>query len=74
MALDSVAAFEERVTELQLESHLDRFKNAGWTTLAKLAFATPQQGNEEEFERNILIPGLGVKDHADVPALRRLFF
>jgi hypothetical protein len=74
MALDSVAAFTERAIELQLEEHLDRFKTNGWTTLAKLAFATPQQGNEEEFERRVLIPGLGAKDHADVPSLRRLFF
>ena len=59
MAFDSPAAFSERVAELELTSHAARFAAAGWTSLAKLAFASPQGGNEEAFVKNILIPRLG---------------
>ena len=74
MALDSPAAFVDRVQELELTAHLERFKAAEWTTLAALAFSSPQGGNEEAFEKNVLIPGLGAVDHPDGHALRRLFF
>ena len=74
MALDSVAAFLERVQELELTQHLDRFKAAKWNTLAALAFSSPQGGNEEAFIKNVLVPGLGSADHADTHLLRRLYF
>ena len=74
MALDSPAAFLERVQELQLAAHIDRFNAARWTTMAALAFSSPHSGNEEALVNNILIPGLGRADHPDHMLLRRLFF
>ena len=39
-----------------------------------LAFSSPQGGNEEAFETDVLIPGLGSATHPDVHQLRRLYF
>ena len=76
MAIDSRAVFEGRVRELGLETHLGRFKEAGWNTYAELAFSTgftPGNPDEELFAREVLAPGLGAPEHADRPKLRRLF-
>ena len=73
MALDSPAAFNERVIELGLGAHLTKFHLIKWTTMATLAFSSPQQ-DEAAFKKNILEPGLGSADHTDHNLLRRLWF
>ena len=73
MALDSPAAFNERVNELGLGAHLAKFHSIKWTTMATLAFSSPQQ-DEAAFKKNILEPGLGSAEHADHNLLRRLWF
>ena len=74
MALDSPAAFVERVAELELTDHLERFTRAKWKTLGDLAFAAPQGSTEVEFRKYVLEKGLGDPDHDDAGRLRRLFF
>ena len=74
MALDSPAAFVERVHEIGLGAHLEKFKTAGWKTMANLAFSSPHGGNEEVFVKNILVPGVGAADHVDAHLLRRLYY
>ena len=66
MTLDSPAAFSDRVREMDFtEDHSTRFRAAGWRTFAHLAFACPQGASEEQFTRNILVPGLGGADPID---------
>jgi hypothetical protein len=74
MALDSPAIFAEKILELELTEHKERFAKANWKTLGNLAFATPQKSDEEAFRKNILEKGLGDADHVDAHKLRRLFF
>jgi hypothetical protein len=74
MALDSPAAFNERVLELELSEHLERFTRAKWKTLGDLAFAAPQGSTEVDFRKYVLEKGLGNADHDDAGRLRRLFF
>ena len=77
MALDSEATFEERVYDLQLEAHLEHFKQIGWRTLHDLVYDTtysPQGGSEETFQEEIIVKGLGSANHTDRPRLRRLYF
>ena len=76
MALDSPAAFNNRVGELGLDTHVARFITAGWLTLADLAFASSfvPGGDENAFVADIVVVGLGSATHADKAKLRRLFF
>ena len=78
MAFDSTAAFANRITELGLARHVDRFVAAKWTTFGKLAFATeyiPGPGaDENKFKEDIARKGLGDPNHDDAPLLKRLFF
>jgi hypothetical protein len=76
MALDSAATFMERVLTLGLEQHLVRFTTAKWTTFAKLAFSTKYApgGDEDAFEKDILLRGLGDVNHEDKAEMRRLFY
>ena len=77
MALDSVAAFEERIRELRLQDHLERFRGRGWTTFGTFAFAadyTPGHGDPAKFTEEVVVPALGSAEHADRYVLRRLFF
>jgi hypothetical protein len=74
MALDSPAVFSEKIIELELTEHQERFTRAKWRTLGNLAFAMPQKGTEEEFRKHVLEKGLGDADHDDAHKLRRLFF
>ena len=74
MALDSVAAFSERIAKLELDEHRERFKAANWKTMGDLAFEVREGNNEETFARKILVPGLGSADHKDAGRLRRLFY
>ena len=74
MALDSPAAFDERVAELGLTAHAGRFTAAKWYTLGDLAFAAPQGATETDFRKYVLEKGLGDADHEDAGKLRRLFF
>jgi hypothetical protein len=74
-ALDSTAAFFARVRELELGAHEERFKQNKWLTFAKLAFATlwVPGGDEQTYENDITVKGLGSATHDDRGLLRRLF-
>jgi hypothetical protein len=76
MAGDSTAAFAERIRELGLSEHVDRFIAAGWFTLSNLAYGSNagQTGSEERFREDILVKGLGSATHAHAPAMRRLYY
>ena len=74
MALDSAAAFSERVQELLLDGHKEKFTQAGWSTMAHLAFACPQNADDATFVKKVVIPGLGVADHTDEAILRRFYY
>jgi hypothetical protein len=76
MAVDSVAVFSERIMELELSNHVDRFVSAGWYTFAKLAHGSHagQSGDEDAFKADILTRGLGDPNHKDAPSLRRLYY
>ena len=74
MALDSPAAFTERIAELGLEAHTQRFELARWTPLAALAFSSPRGRDEKMFAQKVLVPGLGDAAHPYAHKLRRLFF
>ena len=75
MAVDFTAAFFERVRDLELEAHIDRFKSIRWTTFAKLAFDTTYTpgGDEAVFLDEIIVKGLQDAAHPDKGLLRRLF-
>ena len=77
MSIDSAAVFAERVAALGLSAHEERFRAAGWSTYAELAFSTsyiPGQPDDEKFLEQIVERGLGAREHADLAAIRRLFF
>ena len=78
MATDSVATFSERIMELGLAEHVDRFVSAGWFTLSNLAYASRagQTGIEEDFVREVLVKGLGEggATHKHASVLKRLYF
>ena len=78
MATDSVATFSERIMELGLAEHVDRFIRAGWFTLSNLAYASRagQTGNEADFIREVLVKGLGDEgaDHRHANVLKRLYY
>ena len=59
MALDSKAAFRERVRALNLGDYLPKFEELEWDTMALFAYATtyvPGQTAEEKFENDVLVP------------------
>ena len=75
-AVDSKAVFAARVKYLGLGAHLDTFLLLHWTTHAELAFVSssrPGQDNDK-FEEEIIIPGLGSTDHPLKHILRRLYY
>ena len=79
MAIDSAAAFKERYCDstIQLGAHAKNFEDAGWFTFADLVFSTtftPQNGEEERYNADIVVKGLGDVNHKDRTKLRRLFF
>ena len=78
MATDSVATFSERIMELGLGEHVDRFIRAGWFTLSNLAYASRagQTGNEDDFVREVLVKGLGDEGaaHRHANVLKRLYY
>ena len=78
MAGDSVATFSERIMELGLSEHVDRFIRAGWFTLSNLAYASRagQTGNRDDFVREVLVKGLGEEggNHRHAPVLERLYY
>jgi hypothetical protein len=76
MSVDSNAYFEQRVRELHLDAHLDRFRALGWTSLGSLAYASdfvPGVSDGAIFAREVAVPALGSEDHADKHLLRRLY-
>ena len=77
--VDSAATFKDRYCDdvMQLGAHVKRFEDAGWFTYSDLVFATtftPNNGEEQRYNEDILVPGLGDPKHADRMKLRRLFF
>jgi hypothetical protein len=74
--IDSTAVFAERIKELRLAAHVDRFIAKKWFTLANLAYASNagSSGDEDKFISQVVIPGLGSADHPDLPIMRRLYF
>ena len=76
MALDSAATFNERVFELGLVDHLAHFQSIGWLTYGDLAHDTRYVpgGDEDKFDQEIVMKGLGDINHAKRRRLRRLFF
>ena len=74
--IDSTAVFAERIIELGLSAHVDRFVAKKWFTLANLAYASNagSSGDEDKFISQVVIPGLGRADHPDLPTMRRLYF
>ena len=76
MALDSSAAFFERVQQLELGEHEARFRTIGWLTFAKMAHDTTYcpGGDESKYEADILVKGLQDAAHPHKGLLRRLFF
>lgn len=77
MAIDSAAAFKELYHERGLGAHQARFEAAGWLTYSDLVFSTtftPQNGEEERYNEDIIQVGLGDTKHRDRPKLRRLFY
>ena len=77
--VDSAATFKDRYCDdvMQLGAHVKRFEDAGWFTYSDLVFATtftPNNGEEQRYNEDILVPGLGDLKHADRMKLRRLFF
>ena len=52
MALDSVAVFEKRVTELEVAELLPQIKVKGWTTRATFAYATSYQAGSPDDTRS----------------------
>ena len=74
-ALDSTATWEERLKELGLAEHINHFRSLGWVSFGTFAFCTDYvPGVGGPFEEDILIPGLGSRDHKHKLLLRRLFF
>ena len=77
-SIDSEAVFNQRLTQLGLQSLQKWFMNFGWTTIARFAFAvdySPHQGqNDKMFVQTVLIPLTSYPNDARVPAIRRLFF
>ena len=77
MAMDSRAAFTELYCEQGLAAHKARFEAAGWYTCSDLVFATtftPQNGQEDRYDADILMVGLGDRTHRDKGKLRRIFY
>ena len=77
--VDSAATFKDRYCDdvMQLGAHVKRFEDAGWFTYSDLVFATtftPNNGEEQRYNEDILVPGLGDTKHKDRMKLRRLFF
>jgi hypothetical protein len=77
MALDSEAAFESRLKELQLGPYADAFKAAGWGSAGSFAFScnyVPGGVDESSFVIGVVTLLLGAPDHALKAALKRLHF
>ena len=65
MAIDSVAAFKERCCDstMQLGAHAKRFEDAADWVLS-ITF-TQQNGEEERYNHDIIMKGLGDMQHTD---------
>ncbi len=78
-ALDSTAAFRERLSQLGLDAVWPDFEARGWSTMGSFAFATGFASNAADDDRwvqAVLVPLLGTEAavHAKAAAVRRLYF
>ncbi len=78
-ALDSTAAFRERLSQLGLDAIWGDFEARGWSTMGSFAFATGFTSNAADDERwvqAVLVPLLGAEAavHPKAAAIRRLYF